>query len=319
VKVPVDRKDPLRGKAYAKWLKENAYEKWVQWRCDVLSDFYVTLAERLSSARPDLRLWVNAMPNSKPSDPDYAQDGYREKCMREAGIDAAQLVRRIPNLVMGTTLSPCGFRHNGMRTPGTPELLEKVRTFPDTPGYYSVFRPASSTWLNLHDNYWESPIGGGKTGSLLSCDWLNEATWRVTALQANGRNAMKYYAVPFLHNDIQGISCGGFLEGSYGMEEMMARFAQYFRALPAVKFPTIAKRGEVVLRGGEAEGRSWFYVVNASEKPARVKLQVPANTHDLATRELVGAKDGSSAVALDLEPYEFRSCAAPSGLPELMD
>jgi len=317
VKVPVDRKDPLRAKAYAAWLKANAYGKWVQWRCDVLSDFYVKLAKRLSSARPDLRLWVNAMPNAKPSDPDYAQDGYREKCMREAGIDAAQLVRRIPNLVMGTTLAPSGFRHRGMNTPGTPELLEKVRTFPDTPGYYSVFRPASFTWLNLHDNYWESPIGAGKTGELLTCDWLTETSWRVSALQANGRNAMKYYAVPFLHNDIQGISCGGFLEGSYGMEDMLARFAQYFRALPAVKFPTLAVRGKVVLRGGEAEGRSWFYVVNADERPARIELQIPANTHDLAARARVGEKDRASAVTLDLEPYDFRSFVAPSGAPTL--
>ena len=97
----------------------------------------------------------------------------------------------------------------------------------------------------------------------------------------------------------------------------MARFAQYFRALPAVKFPTIAKRGEMVLRGGEAEGRSWFYIVNADDKPARVALHVPANTHDLATRALVGAKDGSRTVALDLGPYDFRSFAAPSGAPAL--
>jgi len=128
---------------------------------------------------------------------------------------------------------------------------------------------------------------------------------------------MKCYAAPFLFNDIQGISCGGFLEGSYGMEDMLSRFAQSFRALPAVKFPTIAASGKIVLRGGEAEGRSWFYIVNADDKPARVALHVPANTHDLATRALVGAKDGSRTVALDLGPYDFRSFAAPSGAPAL--
>ena len=97
----------------------------------------------------------------------------------------------------------------------------------------------------------------------------------------------------------------------------MARFAQYFRALPAVKFPTIAKKGNVVLRGGEAEGKSWFYIVNADETPAHVELTVPARTVDLATRERIGAADGVRRVTFNLEPYEFRSFAAPSGRPVL--
>ena len=46
-----------------------------------------------------------------------------------------------------------------------PEAVrEKYRAFPDTPGYYSVFEPSSFNWLNLHDAYWENPIGAGKTG-----------------------------------------------------------------------------------------------------------------------------------------------------------
>ncbi len=313
IEVPADRSDPLRGKAYAEWLKANAYEAWVQWRCDVLADFYAALAKRLADARPDLALWVNAMPQARPTDPDYAQEGYRERLMREAGIDAAQLARRIPNLVMGTSAAPCNFRYGGGKHPEG--VREKFRTFYDAPSYYSVFQSDSFHWLHLGDNYWESPIGG-KPG--LSGDWLKEQPWRCTVLQANGRNAMKYYAVPFLFHDIQGMSSGGFLEGTYGMEDMLARFAQSFRALPAVNFPTLAAEGKIVLRGGEAEGRSWFYVVNADEKPARVALRVPSGTRDLATGEAVGAGDGG-AVALDLEPYDFRSFAAPKGLPELLE
>ncbi len=312
VKVPVNRADPMRGKAYAEWLKANAYDKWVQWRCDVLADFYEKLAKRLAETRPDLKLWVNAMPQARPTDADYAQDGYRERLMREAGIDAAQLARRIPNLVMGASAAPCNFRYASSKHPE--DVREKFRTFYDASSYYSVFQSASFNWLHLGDNYWESPIGG-KAG--LSGDWLREQPWRCTVLLANGRNAMKYYAVPFIFNDIQGISSGGFLEGTYGMEDMLARFAQYFRALPAVKFRTLVEKEKIVLRGIEAEGRSWFYIVNADEKPAKVTLKVPANTHDLATRELVGSKDRANTVTLDLEPYDFRSFAAPEGMPKM--
>ena len=311
VKVPVDRSAPLRGRAYAEWLKANAYDKWVQWRCDVLADFYEKLAKRLAGTRPDLKLWVNAMPQAHPTDPDYAQEGYGERLMREAGIDAAQLALRIPNLVMGTGVAPCGFRYEGGKYPEG--AREKFRTFYDAPGCYSAFRPDTPHWLQLNDSYWESTIG--QRGQL-SGDWLREQSWRCTVLQASGRNAMKYYAVPFLFHDIQGMSSGGFLEGTYGMEDMLARFAQSFRALPAVNFPTLAADGQIVLRGGEAEGRSWFYVVNADEKPARVALRVPAGTRDLATGEAVGARDGG-AVALNLEPYDFRSFSAPDGTPAL--
>jgi len=312
VKVPVDRSDPMRGKAYAEWLKANVYDKWVQWRCDVLADFYEKLAKRLAETRPDLKLWVNAMPQARPTDPDYAQDGYGERLLREAGIDAAQLARRIPNLVMGTGVAPCGFRYEGGKYPEG--AREKFRTFYDAPGCYSAFRPDTLHWLQLNDSYWESTIG--QRGAL-SGDWLREQSWRCTVLQANGRNAMKYYAVPFLFHDIQGLSSGGFLEGTYGMEDMLARFAQSFRALPAVNFPTLAEKGKIVLRGIEAEGRSWFYIVNADEKPAKVTLKVPANTRDLATRELVGSKDRANTVTLDLEPYDFRSFAAPEGMPKM--
>ena len=315
VKVPVSRSDPLRGKAYAKWLKANAYDKWVQWRCDVLADFYAKLAKRLSDARPDLKLWVYTKPAVDPKDADYVNDGYHERKMREAGIDASQLARRIPNLVMGSTVNPCSFRFRGIRQPK--DMHGKILGFPDSRGYYSVLGPASFNWICLDDEYWENPIGAGKTGELLTCDWLNETSWRVSALQANGRNAMKFYVLPFIFNDIQVATCGGFLEGTYGIEDMLARFAQYFRALPAVKFPTLATDGKIVLRGGEAEGRSWFYVVNADDKPVKVTLKVPANTHDLATRELVGAKERASTVTLDLEPYDFRSFAAPEGMPKM--
>lgn len=315
VKVPVDRKDPMRGKAYAQWLKANAYEKWVQWRCDVLTGIYSAVAKRLAAARPDLKLWLNACPSYRMTSPDYTAPGYFERFLREAGLDAAGLQRRIPNIVIGQTLAPCNRRKLVADLPLSSEQKERVDAVMDSADYYPLFRPASSAWLNLHDWYWENPVGRDAGTERLSCEWLNEMPWRVSTLQASGRNAMKYYAVPFLHNDIQGISCGGFLEGTYGMEDMMAAFAQAFRALPAVKFPTIAEKGKVVLRGARAEGRSWFYVVNADGMPASVEVAVPAKTVDLVTRKRIGAAEGMRRVAIRLEPYEFRSYAAPEGLP----
>ncbi len=39
LKIPCDRKDPLRGKAYYEWIRANAYDRWVTWRCEKMKDY----------------------------------------------------------------------------------------------------------------------------------------------------------------------------------------------------------------------------------------------------------------------------------------
>ena len=74
ITIPVDRKDPLRGKAYAKWLKENAWDAWVQWRCDVTTAFYSQIARKLAAARPDLKLWLNSFVPTDMNNPATRDD-----------------------------------------------------------------------------------------------------------------------------------------------------------------------------------------------------------------------------------------------------
>ena len=59
VKVPVDRRDPARGRLYADWLLSNVREKWIRWRCKVCTDFWIEMARKLAKARGDLKLWIN--------------------------------------------------------------------------------------------------------------------------------------------------------------------------------------------------------------------------------------------------------------------
>ena len=62
-KIPCDRKGPLRGKAYYEWIRANAYDRWVTWRCEKFTEFYAKMAKILTEARPDLRLWFIAAPS----------------------------------------------------------------------------------------------------------------------------------------------------------------------------------------------------------------------------------------------------------------
>ena len=90
-------------------------------------------------------------------------------------------------------------------------------------------------------------------------------------------------------------------------------FIQAFRALPAVMFNdegTPSADG-VHLRQATYEGKSWFYVVNTGTSSARVKLEVPARTRDLAKDTRVGGLFGAETLAFTLGPGEMRAYAAP--------
>lgn len=90
-------------------------------------------------------------------------------------------------------------------------------------------------------------------------------------------------------------------------------FIQAFRTLPAVVFSDegTPRTDGVRLRQATYEGMSWFYVVNTGTAPARVNLEVPARTRDLAKDARVGGLFGPETLDLALGPFEMRAYAAP--------
>ena len=124
--------------------------------------------------------------------------------------------------------------------------------------------------------------------------------------------------LPLRYGDVLGMSKGGFLIGTYGMEDVLVPFVQAFRALPAVVFDDVGGTETVKLRHKDFDGRSWFYVVNTDMKPATVTLAVPKGAHDLVTGERVGGFFSEETVTLRLKPYEMRSYTAPEGKPRFL-
>ncbi len=318
LKIPVDKKDPLRGKAYAAWLRANAWEDWIQWRCDQVTEFYADIARKLAQARPDLKLWMNSFVPANVNHPDFTKPGYMEQANRACGLDRDALTKAIPNLILCQTLVPADYR---WRTQYPSDAAEKHQRVLDTlPGFYSLLHGASYPWVNQHDRYWESPIGRvGKKGSpsTLSCDWLDETPWRVSTLNPGGFHALRHFVLPLRYGDVLGMSKGGFLIGTYGMEDVLVPFAQAFRALPAVVFDDVGGTDVVKLRQKDYDGKSWFYVVNTDMKPVTVTLTVPRRTHDLITSERVGGRFFAGKLTLQLKPYEMRSYSAPGGRPSI--
>ena len=298
--IPVDRADPMRGEAYAKWIRENCLEDWIQWRCDLVTRFYARLAERLRRARPDLKLWMNSFAPADYNHPDFARPDYMRLSNRACGLDAEALNRAIPNLILCQSMVPADYRKLNAGDYRRPGAREVQRTLELRKGFYDLIAEAAFPWVNQHDRYWESAIGGN---GQLSTPWFSEMGWRVTTINPSGRSALRHFVAPFRHTDVLGLSKGGFLIGTYGMEDVLVPFIQAFRALPAVRMTDVPNGpdGDVRFRHAKVGGRDYYYLVNAGDAEQTVSVEFPAGLRNLVTGEPV------TSGKVTLQPYEFRS------------
>lgn len=315
IKVDVDKTDPLRGKLYYDWLMANAREEWLDFRYKVLADWYKVLAKRLRDAREDLKLGVNCMIPPFYEASRYDGHGVEDiigELNREAGIDS-KYYRDCPNIFLEQTLFPADYRWSETRKE---EVIRKnMRNIEERAGTYETLAGAIGPWVHQHDRYWESAIGreefrNGKPNKL-EAPWLKEHGWRVSTLSPVGFNCMKPYVMPLRHRDILGMSKGGFLIGTYGMEPWLRPFAAAYRALPAEPFDDVhGSSDKIKVRELARKDTTWFYVVNTSEQPVRVKLEVDGDTvTDCARRIQIGISDRE--LNLRVEPYQLRSFAMP--------
>lgn len=316
IKVPVDRANPLRGKLYAEWLLANAKDEWIAWRCGKVTQWFKILAARIASARPDLRLCINSFVPVSPVHPDFVSDpDYVNNRNREAGLDAT-LFTDVPNIIICQSIVPADYRWRSEKL-DNPDVNARMRSIDTLPLYYNALNKADKPWLNMHDRYWESAIGAADKSvksNRFSAPWIKENAWRVTTLNPLSCHAMRHYILPLRYNDLLGITKGGFLVGTYGMEEYLTPFSRAFRALPARRFADVAgSTATIKIRSLEYEEKTWFYVVNTADTEATFGLTLDnAKVTDLITGKNP-VELNSKKLALNLQPYQFRSFSAPAG------
>lgn len=314
--VDVDKTDPMRGKLFYEWLMKNAREEWVDWRCRKLTAWYAVLAKRLADRRADLKLGIHCITPILYAHTVYdEEEGLRDfwlQVNRDMGIDSRYLAK-IPNVFVEQSVFPADYRW--MHGRKDERLRERLRLTEETRGMYASLLDAPNAWVHHFDRYWESDIAvqeerGGKPNRF-PADWLKECTWRVTTLNPAGHHAMKHYVMPLRYKDIQGISKGGFLIGTYGMESKLIPFVQAFRALPAVEFADVLpkkplEKSETVKVRRYSDGKeTWFYVVNTDAEFADVTLRVPSGElMDLASGR---SREVKKRFELRMKPYQLCS------------
>jgi hypothetical protein len=307
LKVPVDRTDARRAEKYAAWIKENAWEKWRTWRCEEVSSFWISQAKRIKKARSDLRLWFNFQTCEGVYPEHYMKDDYSHVVRIDGGIDAKMISEACDNVIFSEALSPADARHGIQRhlyslAPNARQYMEERW---QKASYYSALDTSKWRWSHQHDRYWESNMGArnarGPRGELpLTCEWMEEHPWRVSTLNPPGRDALRHFILPLRFHDLDGLTKGGFLIGTYGMEEYIAPFAQAFRSLPAEDFDTVLNDNGVVVREKKVNGVKWFYIANTTGESRKINILILPGTKNTRTGEVYKG-NGS----INLQPWDF--------------
>ena len=311
IRVPGDRSDPMRGRAYYEWLMANARDRWIRWRCEKFTEFYARMAKILTDARDDLRLWFIAAPffdavSELDRNPDYFGEDFASRTLKDKGFDGEMLAKAIPNAILGVTVHPQRHRKRWSWAL-TQEKMDRYIGMPAGEGYYREILKGAFPHVTCRDEFMETDVGRNPQGTPLSGGWLKEVGWRCSTVNAAGEHGVRYFSVPLRHGDVLGFTRGSFLICDYGYEPLEARFAQAFRALPPEKmsdWPFESDAPEYVrVRTLEKGGRRWFYAVNTEAKPAKVSFRTPVAICDTVS----GRRYEKGAVELPLGPYELRS------------
>jgi hypothetical protein len=311
IRVPVNRDDPLRGKAYAVWLMANARDEWTDWRCREIARFYKQIAARLAQARPDLRLVLSLLtPLNHRGESSYNDPHFVNTQNKQAGVDTA-LFADTPNIIISQGCRPMRYRAGyDAHRPNYDEAFFRDAFYRRE--YYESLDTAGSPWIHNHDHYFETSFGDiqrhGKSVPPLKASWFKEHPWRVSTINPAGYYAMKQYVLPLRYHDLLGITRGGFLIGTYGLEEYLIPFAKAFRALPAKPFADLSGgSGTLKVRTLIEDGETWFYAVNTADCPQEISIITGSSQIiDLITG-VPPAEWSEECLKLTLAPYQLRS------------
>ena len=305
VRIPVDANDPKRVAKRYQWLMKNAQDKWLDWRCSAIHQFYGEVAQRIAKKRPDLRLVLTMYEplfHQVLADPNLLNepDPIR-KINREGGLDS-ELYRDLPNVVLDRTIYPADYRWYRAHR-GPTDRLSEIRDLCLDPQTYGSWAADGKAWLNIHDRYWEDPIGRKGWKSF----WGREHKWRVSTLNPTMPYAMESYLIPLANADILNFTKGGFLIGTHGMEPQLVEFSRAFRSLPAKPFATLDSGPSLVVRTLKDDNAFYFYAVNPSQNVARFTFSSSGDFEtvvDLATALELPRK---GTYSIEMPPMSFKA------------
>jgi len=273
------------------WLRENAWDEWIGWRCKRWHKFMCELRELVKGYGKDklFVLRVRIMPQQE-----WAEQGTPlDRICRECGYDPA-LFRDERGIRMDWFIRVNADRY--FRRPyWKPWFYD-----PAQPGLYRTAEPRS---MEIYFNYWELP--------------RHPFGFRVGPGSPAGRAFFEPFTYAMRVMNPCSLTFFNWFRGTIGHEFDAREFVRAFRALPAVE----PKEFDGKLEADPPSERlmvKWFGdrlgVVNDSPAGRKVKLVAPVRgdvkeVFDAAMNVPIPAKvgDGHAEFALQLRPYDFRT------------
>lgn len=269
-----------RFRQWYQWLKENHWERWLQWRCQKQTSYYEELAEMVAATREGLKLHIMLREPKTMLD---IVDDLTVYYYEHMALDLDTLASN-PNIVLTRNQFPIDYRWTltlGANSPYRAPLIaaERAGTLETI-----IYRDFDVDWLRpllgkisgftMHERYFETPDAAFKHSRLqLPFGWEQEPDWRVTQPKPTGRYALEHYARDLALHDAVFLTRGGYNLGTQGMEDLLLPFAAAFTSLPAEAFETLLEDQGVVVRGLDREGCHWGYAVNSEGEPKEITVQ----------------------------------------------
>ena len=320
IKVPVAHDANDRFERRYRWLMANAYERWVDWRCEKIFRYHCRLARILTTARPDLKLHLDCFsPNFAEdySDSDWEQRGWLG-LIRETGLDPARY-RGEPSIVLSDARSyPPAIR--AFREGPLAAARQRAEFFDPQP-VREAAKPQGAGSLSAVRMDAQSMEGemieyarlGMPRGLLQNKNTIHGAG----ILNGAGRHALLRYANAMADGNITWMTDGSHGQ-PLGQPQFTREFFAEYRALPEIGMARLKGSGDPVAVWYGGNGARCFYVVNRTGWPIDVELKFsapPQLTH-LATGEQVATEPGAS-VHWKLKSYELLAFenAAPQSRP----
>ena len=234
VQVPREKPTPY------KWLRENAWDKWLDWRCRRMREFWLKVRDLVRTYRPDLMLLVATdLPSETP--------GYNVEW--PSGISVRDLYRHHgydPELYKndeGIVIQWCMMVNADRFWTNTwwpyDANVWAHKEFNYAPEVARSYATKGPQWVEFYHNYWEEhPHPDMQYGNMRTCTGapIGDLVFEPATY---GLRASNVASMTFM----------GWERPSAGHEQVMRRFARAFRAIPMTEPKEFDGKVEILSSG----------------------------------------------------------------------
>lgn len=318
--IPIAKTDPQRFEKRASLVRSpRMRQKFLDWRCRKLRDFYATSVAGMRAHRDDLE-FVNILTvESADCFKQMVESGRTfDEMMKDFAIDIG-LLGRIPGLsVARWTIS---WRQDRFRSPQNPyswipkESEDVIRAFSTQPRRAVLCRTSWDENVQITPGciFRREKLGSRLDGS----DWRMDAVRTRALPQPGGSNAREAMIQAIITSDPQ-LLLHGFtdLNVDVGHEQARRSVMRLFTRLPEDNFESVLETGlrtNLAIRKLSRGDESWLYVANPGYWHARgmVTIISGGDVVEIGTGKMV-ASAGQSGLEINLQPFGFTAYRVPS-------